>query len=87
METNYDLWDNPPADDDRRDPAIKAMNAIGQANITADTLVEVKTSYYSTLKLIYINDNLILLKRDYVILYVYILIKIHTGGTIILSIA
>ena len=42
VETNYDLWNNPPADDDRRDPAIKAMNAIGQANITADTLVEVK---------------------------------------------
>lgn len=41
VETNYDLWDKPPASDDRRDAAIKAMNEVGQANITADTLVQV----------------------------------------------
>jgi len=41
VETNYDLWKNPPADDDRRDAAIKSMNAVGQANTTADALVEV----------------------------------------------
>ena len=41
METNYDLWNKPPADDDRRDAAIKSMNDVGQANITADALVQV----------------------------------------------
>lgn len=41
VETNYDLWTNPPASDDRRDAAIKAMNAVGQANMTANALVEV----------------------------------------------
>ena len=41
VETNYDLWTNPPASDNRRDAAIKAMNAVGQANMTANALVEV----------------------------------------------
>ncbi|XP_063281897.1 N-acylethanolamine-hydrolyzing acid amidase-like [Pelobates fuscus] len=41
VETNYDHWTNPPPTDDRRTPAIKAMNATGQANITLDSLYRV----------------------------------------------
>ncbi|CAH2301494.1 N-acylethanolamine-hydrolyzing acid amidase isoform X1 [Pelobates cultripes] len=41
VETNYDHWTNPPPTDDRRTPAIKAMNATGQANITLDSLYKV----------------------------------------------
>uniref|UniRef100_A0A8C5LRA9 N-acylethanolamine-hydrolyzing acid amidase n=1 Tax=Leptobrachium leishanense TaxID=445787 RepID=A0A8C5LRA9_9ANUR len=41
VETNYDHWTNPPPTDDRRTPAIKAMNATGQANINLDTLYKV----------------------------------------------
>ncbi|XP_066566990.1 N-acylethanolamine-hydrolyzing acid amidase [Amia ocellicauda] len=41
VETNYDHWTTPPPDDDRRTPAIKALNAIGQKNITLDTLYKV----------------------------------------------
>ena len=33
IETNYDWWLPPPAHDDRRDPAIKAMNNMGQSNL------------------------------------------------------
>ncbi|XP_070581991.1 N-acylethanolamine-hydrolyzing acid amidase-like [Ptychodera flava] len=33
VETNYDHWNPPPSHDDRRTPAIKAMNAIGQEKI------------------------------------------------------
>merc|ERR1712150_85011 len=41
VETNYDIWDRPPADDDRRDAAIKSMNLIGQSNFTTDALFKV----------------------------------------------
>ena len=41
VETNYDHWTTPPPDDDRRDPAIKAMNATGRANINAPALFSV----------------------------------------------
>ncbi|KAE8630965.1 hypothetical protein XENTR_v10001033 [Xenopus tropicalis] len=41
VETNYDHWLAPPPSDDRRTPAIKAMNETGQANINADTLYKV----------------------------------------------
>ncbi|XP_071972317.1 N-acylethanolamine-hydrolyzing acid amidase-like isoform X2 [Engystomops pustulosus] len=38
VETNYDHWTTPPPSDDRRTPAINAMNATGQANINTETL-------------------------------------------------
>ncbi|XP_043917161.1 N-acylethanolamine-hydrolyzing acid amidase isoform X2 [Protopterus annectens] len=38
VETNYDHWTTPPPYDDRRTPAIKALNATGQENINLDTL-------------------------------------------------
>ncbi|XP_069043503.1 N-acylethanolamine-hydrolyzing acid amidase-like [Lepisosteus oculatus] len=41
VETNYDHWTTPPPFDDRRTPAIKALNATGQAHINMDTLYEV----------------------------------------------
>ncbi|KAL5487315.1 hypothetical protein EMCRGX_G019904 [Ephydatia muelleri] len=41
VETNYDHWTTPPPDDDRQDPAIKAMNATGRANINAPALFSV----------------------------------------------
>ena len=41
VETNYDHWKAPPSGDNRRDPAIAAMNATGQANINGDTLYKV----------------------------------------------
>ena len=41
LETNYDHWAPPPADDDRRDPGIRAMNATGRAAISGDTLFKV----------------------------------------------
>ncbi|XP_053311685.1 N-acylethanolamine-hydrolyzing acid amidase [Spea bombifrons] len=41
VETNYDHWINPPPTDDRRTPAIKALNATGQANINFDSLYKV----------------------------------------------
>ena len=40
LETNYDHWDPPPTSDDRRDPAIKALNRIGRNNINAETLYQ-----------------------------------------------
>lgn len=33
VETNYDHWEVPPSDDDRRDPAIAAMENMTQANV------------------------------------------------------
>lgn len=33
LETNYDRWTTPPASDDRRDPAIKAMESLTSANV------------------------------------------------------
>nr|XP_009685557.1 PREDICTED: N-acylethanolamine-hydrolyzing acid amidase isoform X1 [Struthio camelus australis] len=41
VETNYDHWTTPPPFDDRRTPAIKALNATGQQNINFDTLFQV----------------------------------------------
>ena len=38
VETNYPNWLPPPPDDDRRDPAIEAMNAVGQSGIDAESL-------------------------------------------------
>ncbi|KAH3726701.1 N-acylethanolamine-hydrolyzing acid amidase-like [Dreissena polymorpha] len=44
VETNYDHWLPPPPDDDRRDPAIKAMNTMGRSNITVDNLFAVMST-------------------------------------------
>ncbi|KAJ8415574.1 hypothetical protein AAFF_G00425540 [Aldrovandia affinis] len=41
VETNYDHWKPAPHGDDRRTPAIKALNATGQDNINLDTLYQV----------------------------------------------
>ena len=41
LETNYDWWDPPPSSDNRRDPAVKHMNQIGQSKISFDTLYDV----------------------------------------------
>nr|XP_033795395.1 N-acylethanolamine-hydrolyzing acid amidase isoform X2 [Geotrypetes seraphini] len=41
VETNYDHWQTPPPFDDRRTPAIKALNATGQENINNVTLYKV----------------------------------------------
>ena len=43
LETNYDHWVPPPANDDRRTPGMKAMNATTQANINYSTLLDVLT--------------------------------------------
>ena len=41
LETNYDWWDPPPSRDNRRDPAVKHMNQIGQSKVSLDTLYDV----------------------------------------------
>ncbi|XP_013419592.1 N-acylethanolamine-hydrolyzing acid amidase [Lingula anatina] len=41
VETNYDHWVDPPATDNRRTPAMKALNSTGQQNINKGTLFEV----------------------------------------------
>lgn len=41
VETNYDHWKPVPKRDDRRTPAIKALNATGQAHINLETLFQV----------------------------------------------
>ncbi|XP_058403260.1 N-acylethanolamine-hydrolyzing acid amidase [Diceros bicornis minor] len=41
VETNYDHWKPAPEGDDRRTPAIKALNATGQANLSLETLFQV----------------------------------------------
>lgn len=41
VETNYDHWKPPPASDDRRNPAIKAMNGMGRANVSVTNLFNV----------------------------------------------
>ena len=41
LETNYDHWDAPPSTDDRRDPAIKAMNETGRNKISPVTILKV----------------------------------------------
>ncbi|XP_067846414.1 N-acylethanolamine-hydrolyzing acid amidase-like isoform X3 [Heptranchias perlo] len=41
VETNYDHWTTPPPFDDRRTPAIRALNTTGQDNINLHTLFKV----------------------------------------------
>ena len=41
VETNYDHWTTPPPSDDRRDPAIKAMNELGRGNVSATSMFRV----------------------------------------------
>nr|6DXZ_B Chain B, N-acylethanolamine acid amidase beta-subunit [Oryctolagus cuniculus]6DY0_B Chain B, N-acylethanolamine acid amidase beta-subunit [Oryctolagus cuniculus]6DY1_B Chain B, N-acylethanolamine acid amidase beta-subunit [Oryctolagus cuniculus] len=41
VETNYDHWKPAPEEDDRRTPAIKALNATGQAKLSLETLFQV----------------------------------------------
>ncbi|KFO35061.1 N-acylethanolamine-hydrolyzing acid amidase [Fukomys damarensis] len=41
VETNYDHWKPVPKTDDRRTPAIKALNATGQANLSLEVLFQV----------------------------------------------
>uniref|UniRef100_A0A673VI53 N-acylethanolamine-hydrolyzing acid amidase n=1 Tax=Suricata suricatta TaxID=37032 RepID=A0A673VI53_SURSU len=41
VETNYDHWKPAPEKDDRRTPAIKALNATGQANLSLEALFQV----------------------------------------------
>ena len=41
VETNYDHWVAPPTSDDRRDPAIKAMNETGRADVSTQSLFHV----------------------------------------------
>ncbi|XP_048406985.1 N-acylethanolamine-hydrolyzing acid amidase-like [Stegostoma tigrinum] len=43
VETNYDHWNNPPPSDDRRTPAMQALNATGQNNINLHALLKVLT--------------------------------------------
>ena len=41
VETNYDNWVTPPSSDDRRDPAIQAMVALGRGNLSEANLFNV----------------------------------------------
>uniref|UniRef100_A0A8C6RGZ5 N-acylethanolamine-hydrolyzing acid amidase n=2 Tax=Nannospalax galili TaxID=1026970 RepID=A0A8C6RGZ5_NANGA len=41
VETNYDHWKPVPKRDDRRTPAIKALNTTGQANLSLEALFQV----------------------------------------------
>lgn len=41
VETNYDHWKPVPKRDDRRTPAIKALNATGQAHLSLEALFQV----------------------------------------------
>ncbi|XP_054845797.1 N-acylethanolamine-hydrolyzing acid amidase [Eublepharis macularius] len=45
VETNYDHWKSPPPFDDRRTPAIRAMNATGQKNINLESLYNILSMY------------------------------------------
>ncbi|XP_056219996.1 N-acylethanolamine-hydrolyzing acid amidase-like [Seriola aureovittata] len=45
VETNYDHWLPPPAMDQRREAANKALNATGQDHINMDTLYQVLSLY------------------------------------------
>ena len=38
VETNYDHWTTPPTQDDRRDPAVKSLEAMGRKNFTSQGL-------------------------------------------------
>ncbi|CAB4015127.1 Hypothetical predicted protein, partial [Paramuricea clavata] len=44
VETNYDHWKPPPSSDDRRHPAIKAMNQMGQKNVGVKGLFQVMST-------------------------------------------
>ena len=44
LETNYDHWELPPKGDDRRDPAIKAMNETTRAGLNATSLFKVMST-------------------------------------------
>jgi len=44
IETNYDHWEEAPWFDNRIDPANDAMNAIGQDNLSLDTMMKVLTT-------------------------------------------
>ena len=41
VETNYDHWIPPPTSDNRRDPAIKAMNETGRSHVSTASLFHV----------------------------------------------
>lgn len=41
VETNYDHWTKPPAKDNRRDPAIDAMEAVSQEHMSFDKMFDV----------------------------------------------
>ncbi len=43
IETNYDHWTQPPANDNRRDPGINAMLKTTQNNLNYETLLDVMT--------------------------------------------
>ena len=44
VETNYDHWVPPPSDDDRRDPAIRAMNETTRAGLNPTSLFNVMST-------------------------------------------
>jgi N-acylethanolamine-hydrolysing acid amidase len=44
VETNYDHWVPPPSDDNRRDPAIKAMNETTRAGLSPTSLFKVMST-------------------------------------------
>ena len=44
VETNYDHWLPPPSDDNRRDPAIKAMNETTRAGLNPTSLFKVMST-------------------------------------------
>lgn len=44
VETNYDHWKPPPDDDDRRDPAIKAMVEMSRGGLNATSLFRVMST-------------------------------------------
>ena len=45
VETNYDHWVPPPADDDRRDPANQHMNKTDRSSFDDKTMLHVMTSF------------------------------------------
>lgn len=44
-QTNYDHWKTPYEHDNRRDPEIKMMNAVGQDNVNTAAVFKVLSSY------------------------------------------
>lgn len=45
LQTNYDHWEPAPSYDDRRDPGIAHVEAVGQPNIDQATLLKVMTTW------------------------------------------